>query len=433
MPTERISLHSSDLPQVELSASYAYSDANMSSPFDEFFNGLSARSRLRQSTITGPAQANRISNVADFSVTYHVTPHVRVVDTFRYWSYRIPQSFSSTETDWVVPGSGSCALPSCSLLVPISATTQSTSTSLDQMSFDQKWTRNQTDVIWDITKHVGVSAGFRYGDKNFTHILDFTTGDEDHIVIHEYTTLLGLHATPLTGMRFNFNWERTSNDDTIVRIGPRAESRYRLLARYTPKPWAVVSGSMNLWNSSNGDSLVNYSGHNRNYGFNASFNPRERVGFELAYNFNDYQQNALICFNDSNTSLPVVANAGSCLANGYNDDGNPLLTNGTYLNHTHYGQTSILFKPIPRVTTQIGYSITSVSGNTPQFNLLQPLGSLDYNYQQPLANVAVDVGHHLTAIAGWNYYQYGEGSFVGPTDPRYFHANNATISLRWAF
>jgi hypothetical protein len=61
------------------------------------------------------------------------------------------------------------------------------------------------------------------------------------------------------------------------------------------------------------------------------------------------------------------------------------------------------------------------------------IGSLQYNYHQPLAKVEVNLGHNLTGIAGWNYYQYGEQSFVGPTDPRYFHANNETFSLRWAF
>jgi len=53
----------------------------------------------------------------------------------------------------------------------------------------------------------------------------------------------------------------------------------------------------------------------------------------------------------------------------------------------------------------------------PQFNSLQPLGSLQYNYYLPLPSVAVDVGHNLTAKGGWNYYQYGEGSFVGPASP----------------
>jgi hypothetical protein len=128
-----------------------------------------------------------------------------------------------------------------------------------------------------------------------------------------------------------------------------------------------------------------------------------------------------------------VANASSCTANGFDDSKNPLLTNGYYTSNTQYGMASVMFKPHARVTTQVGYSISSVTGQTPQFNVLQPLGSLEYNYLQPLANIAVDIGHNLTAKAGWNYYQYGEGSFVGPTDPRYFHANNATFSLIWAF
>jgi len=88
---------------------------------------------------------------------------------------------------------------------------------------------------------------------------------------------------------------------------------------------------------------------------------------------------------------------------------------------------------VPRLTAHVGYSISSVSGTTPQFNVLQPLGPLSYNYHQPLADLAFDIGHNVTAKAGWNYYQYGEKSFVGPTDPRYFHANNATFSVLWAF
>jgi hypothetical protein len=237
----------------------------------------------------------------------------------------------------------------------------------------------------------------------------------------------------MKGLRLNFDGEHTNNDNTIVRIGPRKESRYRVQANYTPKPWAVVGANINLWQSSNADALTDYRGHNRNYGFTASFMPKERINFDLAYNYNDYMQNAFICFNDSDTTLPVVANAGSCQANGYSDDGNPKLTNGIYTNKTHYGMGSVMFKPVPRVTTQLGYSVTSVGGETPQFNGLVPFGSLQYNYHQPLANLAIDVGHNLTVKAGWNYYQYGEKSFVGPTDPRYFHANNGTFSLRWAF
>ena len=427
-PTERLSLHSTYFQRLELTASYAYSSADMNAPLGELFNGLIQRSSIRQETVTGPGQATRISNVADFSATLHLSEHVRLVNTFRFWSYRIPERFNSTESDLTCTDT-----TTCSLLTPLSATTQSATNTADQLSFNQSWKRNQLDLVWDGSKLFGARIGFRYGDKVFHQILDFTTGDEDRIVVHEYTPLLALWARPAPGLRFNFDWEHTNNDDAIVRIGSRKEARYRIQSNYTPRPWAVFGASINLWEASNGNALTDYRGHNRNYGFTADLTPRERFGFDFAYNYNDTMQNAFICFNDSDTSLPVVANAGSCTANGYNDTKNPLLTNGRYTNSTHYGMASVTFKPHARITTQVGYSITSVGGQTPQFNALQPLGSLQYDYYQPLANVAVDIGHNLTAKAGWNYYQYGEGSFGGPTDPRYFHANNATFSLRWAF
>ena len=432
MPTERVSLHSNYFERLDLSASYAYSSADMDAPLDEFFNGLVSRSELRQSTATGPGEAKRISNVADLGATFHFTKHLRLVETFRFWSYRIPENFNLTETDWIVPGVSSCAPPACSLLTPISSTVPTVSTTSDQLSFNQTWTRNQVDLIWDASKRFGGRVGFRYDDRAFTR-LNLTTAAEDHIPIHGYTALLGFWLKPATAWRLNFNLENINNDNSVVLIGSRKESRYRILANYTPKPWAVLGASMNLWQNSNGSAFTDYRGHNRNYGFTASLAPKEHLGFEFAFNYTDYLQNTFICFNDADTSLAVVANAGSCTANGYNDSRNPLLTYGFYTSQTYYGLASVMFRPIPRLTLQLGYSVTSVGGETPQFNSLQPLGSLQYNYAQPLANLAVDLGHNLEAKAGWNYYQYGEGSFVGPTDPRYFHANNTTLALRWAF
>ena len=42
----------------------------------------------------------------------------------------------STETDWTIPGLSSCNPPACSLLVPISSTSQSTTLSQDVQSFN---------------------------------------------------------------------------------------------------------------------------------------------------------------------------------------------------------------------------------------------------------------------------------------------------------
>jgi hypothetical protein len=216
-------------------------------------------------------------------------------------------------------------------------------------------------------------------------------------------------------------------------MAPRKESRYRFQTTYTPRPWAVLGGSINILQDANAAALTNYVGHNQNYGITAALAPRERFGLDLAYNYSDVIQNALICFNDTpptGITLPFVANAGSCAAN---EPANPLLANSYYTNHTHFGMTAVRFNPAKRLTANLGYSITSVDGVLPQFNILQPLGSLEYKYAQPVANLSVDIGHKLAWKMGWNYYQYNEGSYVGPTAPRYFHANSLTESLHYAF
>jgi len=82
---------------------------------------------------------------------------------------------------------------------------------------------------------------------------------------------------------------------------------------------------------------------------------------------------------------------------------------------------------------QLGYSVTNMDGSTLILNQLQPLGPLASRYQQPLASLEVGVAKDVTLHAGWSYYQYAEDSFVGPTLPRYFHANVTTLALKYAF
>ena len=428
-PTERLGLRSNYFSRIDLVASFAYSGADSSTPLDESFNGLITRTNTLAFLGTGTATASRISDNLDVGATIHLTKHVRLIEKFYFWAYRIPENGNFNELDY------SCALPPCTLLsAPLTTPSVPGGTStLTQSSFNQTWKRNQTDLAWDISTKAGVRIGYRYGDRVFDHFNDFLPGDEDHIVVHEQTVLLGLWARPTHTLRLNFDLEHTNYDNVIVRMAPRKESRYRFQTSYNPRPWAVLGGSVNILEDGNADSLTNYVGHNRNYGVTASLTPRETFSLDLAYNYNDVIQNALICFSDTppiGVTLPFVTNAGSCAAN---DPVNPLLANSFYTNHTQFGMATVRFKFDKRTTINIGGSFTNVDGSVPQFNILQPLGSAQYEYFQPVLYLSVDLGHKLAWNTGWNYYQYNEGSFVGPTAPRYFHANSLTESLRYAF
>jgi hypothetical protein len=433
-PTERISLRSNYFQRVDLVASFAYSDAEMSTPLDESFSGLITRTNTLAFLGTGTADASRISDTADLGATVHLTKHLRLIEKFYFWAYRIPENGNFTEVDSDCTAA-IIAAKTCTLLTPLTSTTPTIVPTLQQASFNQTWTRNQTELAWDISKKAGARIGYRYGDREFNHFNDFLPGDLDHFVGLEKTALLGLWARPTHALRLNFDLEHTNYNAVFVRLSPRKEARYRFQTTYQPRSWATLGGSINILQQSNADSQTQYVAHNQNYGMTASLAPRERFGLDLAYNFNSVIQNALICFNDTppiGVILPFVANAinNDCAGN---DTSNNLMANSYYTNHTNFGMAAVRFKPAKRVTANIGYSITSVDGSVPQFNILQPLGSSQYNFQQPVANLSVDIGHKLAYNMGWNYYQYGEGSFVGPTAPRYFHANSLTESLRYSF
>ena len=430
-PTERLSFRSNNIRRLDLLASFSYSSADMSTPLQENFTGLITRTNTLAFTGTGTGSANRISNVLDVEATLHLTRHLRLIEKYYFWAYRIPQDGNFNELDY------SCAAPPCTLLsTPLTTPTPPGGTQTTTLSsFNQTWKRNQTELAWDVSKKVGVRVGYRYGDRAFNHFNDYLPGDLDHFVGLEKTALLGVWARPIHNLRLNFDGEHTNFNSVFVRLSPRKEGRYRFQTTYTPRPWATVGGSVNILQESNADAQTQYVGHNQNYGLTASLAPRERFGMDVAYNFNSVIQNALICFNDTPPAgviLPFVANAinNNC---GGNDTANNLMAGSYYTNHTHFGMASIRFKPEKRLTGNVGYSITSVDGSVPQFNILQPLGSVQYKYSQPVANLSVHLGHKLAWNMGWNYYQYGEGSFVGPTAPRYFHANSLTESLRYAF
>jgi hypothetical protein len=435
-PTERISLRSDYFRKLEVVGSFSYSSAVSSTPLDESFSGLITRTNTLAFTGTGTSTANRISDVADLGATLHLTQHLRLIEKFYFWAYRIPQNgnFSELDSDCTA---AIITAKTCTLLTPLSSTTPTIVPTVQQASFNQTWTRNQTELAWDISKKVGARIGYRYGDRVFNHFNDFLPGDLDHFVGLEKTALLGFWARPTHALRLNFDLEHTNYNAVFVRLSPRKDARYRFQTTYTPRSWATLGGSINIRQESNGDAQTQYVGHNQNYGLTASLAPRERFGLDLAYNFNSVIQNAIICFNDTPPTgvvLPFVNNANANNCGGLtNDPANNLMANSYYTNHTNFGMATIRFKPAKRVMANIGYIITSVDGSAPQFNILQPLGTLQYKYQQPVANLSVDIGHKLTYNTGWNYYQYGEGSFVGPTAPRYFHANSLTESLRYSF
>jgi hypothetical protein len=431
-PTESLSLQSNYLKRVNLVARGTYSSADMNSPYSEFFNGLVTRTNERQFTFSGPAHARRVAATADVGVTVELTKSINLSDNLRYDNWHIPGTWNSLATATVGLGKPVTLL---SPLGPTDSTTALIANFLGQKSF-----LNLIQAEYQASKHFGLHAGFRFRHRHVFKAEPETFPDPesglaefegDSIDVNEFGPVLGVWFRPTASWRINFETELISADNFLTRISPRQRQNYRARASYRPVRWANLAGTMNIWESRNGESDTQFKQHYRNAGFVATLLPKERVGLDVSYNYTSALQQALICFND--TFIPVGTLVDGCptFDPAENNNSNQILS--TYVNHTHYFLADLMIKPVKRVTAKIGYGLTSTNGTTTLLNPLQPLGPLDFTYHQPLAELSYELAKYWSVNAYWNYDQYNEGSFVGPTGPRYFHDNRTMLSLKYAF
>jgi hypothetical protein len=102
MPTERLNFRSTDIRNLEMSASASYSSSNnvVSNLFDSVNEWTaSATSQIRNAVISGPADAKAVFAHATWSAIYSLTDKVRVVDAIRYDNWRTPGSNNLVTTN----------------------------------------------------------------------------------------------------------------------------------------------------------------------------------------------------------------------------------------------------------------------------------------------------------------------------------------------
>ena len=464
IPTEQLSLRSSSLRWLDVTGTLMYSSADMKSPTVELFNGLESRTALRGNALAGSSTGRWVNVVAETGVTLYLTRRLRLVDTFRFNNYRVPAVLALTGFDLfsASPGTASMLLP-VATTPPFLHTTSSEADVLNDVYthfVGQDTKTNEIQLQADFAKWAGIRAGYRFRRRSPKEVFSYDSlgeiyyptnpnrgncasppnpsvgptgtctfvgnfdGDTDFQEINEHRGILGLWFRPSEKLHFNTEVQLMKADSYLVRIDPTRETRWKADASYVPKPWLSLGANFNLLEQRNPTQDFRFSGHLHDAGFNVMLSPSERFGFDAAYNYYGFLQSSSVCF----AATPKPAGNTTCV----ND---PALIElyGNYDQHTHFGMFSFTTKPLKNLRANLGYSITATDGNILTLNALQPKGTVSYQYQQPTALIGYTFHKGWEARAGWNYFQYDENSFVGPTAPRYFHANNTTLSIRYEF
>ena len=468
-PTEQLTLQSTYFRRLELSGLFSYSRASSSLPaFAESFDGLIVPLNLRQDALSGVAGARRIAVTGEVAATWQVAPQWRISDALDWRAFRIPGDGAAAES----------ALFAASLLASPSAFNPATcpapfvSPACPQHGFGspadliasraaeflgQREIGSFFNVERDFSRHWGGQVGYRYthksiaqrGEESNVELLLPPLADRDDCAnqplaadgscavtkffsllqrtpIQRHSVLLGAWSRLLADdrLRMNFDVELFAADRVFDRIEPRQRQRYRFRARYKPAAWANISLGFGLSEGRNGANDVKMREHGRNADVSLSLIASDKWAADINYDFNSGFSRSMICY------ISETAGAGGNICPS---DPGLFLTTSFYDSATHFGRAAATWHPQRRVTANLGYTITSADGDTALLNPLASIASLRYNLHQPAAALAIDLRQGLTWKASWNYHDYNEKSDSGPTLPRDFHANLATVALRYSF
>jgi hypothetical protein len=470
-PTEQLTLQSSYFRRVDISArgSYSASQDNANN-YNETLVGL-GRNNLRGSDTTGFASARRVVANIDLATTIHLTDHLRLVDTFRFSNFRIPGTSDLTALSLfpgaspatlllpIVPYNAATCNPVTGAGCPVhaagSAADIGVTTVAPFLGQDSKY--NTFEIEYDFNRHYGTSVGYRFGRRtigeglissiaetfyptnalrgdcatgavNANGICTFsgqTADTANSLTINEDSALFGFWARPTEHLRANLDVELFSADNSPTRISPRNLQHYKTRINYKPKPWASFSGTVNILESRNNVPDVMHREHNQNYGFTADLTPKPRFGFEFGYNYDNIYSTTNICY-----VLTATPPTDSTLCT----QGTPYISaDSLYINKVNFGYANVMYKPVPRATWTLGYSLTSSSGLTPLLANPGTTTSLGFNYHKPVAGLDVNLAKGLTWRTTWGYYDYNEKFVSAPLPPRDFQANTATLALRYEF
>jgi hypothetical protein len=414
-PTEEFHFQTSDIPKVQMNGRVLYTGANMNlAGYNESFNGLISRGGTQQFTVNGYGKAQRVTVGADFGIVWQFAPRLSFSEQYDFHDFRVPGIDSYLQTSYA----------GASMLTPPSPA-GTASTTADSYFIGQKMQVNTAMARWQAASRVSVSLGWRYR----TRMIELRNPDASSLTIHTEGAVLGAELQPLPDWKVYGNVEIGSADNAYVQIDPRLFQHYQMRTTWQRKSWATVSAAFDDLEQRNNIAYVHHLDHDRSFAAGAELTPSQHYGVDLSYGYLDFftQTDGCYTITPAPAGTPLTTSP-ACISNG-----TPYFTNGYYDSPTQYGSFGLMFSPVKRLNSGVGYRMTAVNGTTVAINPRQVLGSLQSQYQSPYANAVWTVHPGWAFRADWNYYGYGEGSPIGPTLPRSFRGNLYTLGMHYEF
>lgn len=423
--TEQFSFESSYIPRLNTSGRVIYSDANNGlSDFHEVFNGSISRTLQRGLINSGGLAARRVSATADWAGTYTLTSRLRLVDEFRFNSFRIPGTFDFMNVSQFPQAPAAGTVSASLLLLPPAVFTAAncpapfTAKSCPQhnassgadvaagsnirfLSQDAKY--NTFRVEYDFSKRFGGSLGYRYGHRN---ISDFNATVYSAEAFYPGPSAASAHrgdcagATLPAGCMQNADGSvtfsgLTAASDTDRSLFPINEHSGLLGLWARPIDPLRMNFDLEIMSADNAFTRISPRNLQR-YKFRTTYKPRDWATLAGRVNDLESRDNVALVGNIQHSrnygmsvSLDPTERLNLDFGYEYSDvfsksdicyassavpttstpcplsGGGPTLGVSEYSEKAHFVYINLLFKPTRRVTTSLGYALNLVKGNAP--------------------------------------------------------------------
>ena len=431
-PTEEFRFQSSDIKNFSTNGRITYTDANMHLPnYFEYFNGLESRTTTRAFAINGNSWAARYNVSADYGFDWTLTDKLSVTEQFDFQNFRQPATNLLSDVEQAGTNLNNPPGPA-----------EPADVSIASNFLGQRMERNTIALEMQASSWASFSIGYRFRGRRLGFVQSLptdalATGRDYTYTDREQAVLFGTVLRPTANWRVNGSLEVGYANNVYVPISPKDFQHYQLRTTYKPKSWATVSGTFNDYENRDNQIGVGYLAHNRSLTAAASLVPSERYSVDLAYGYTDVFSQVQNCFDDAGfvpagaTLMPLGVPCGNAV--------NTATSKAAFFGTSHYdaptqfGSIGIVYTPVTKLRTGLGYRMSAVAGHTEFLNPRNVPGSLQSQFQTPYASLAYTVAPGWAFNGNWDYYGYGEESAIGPTAPRAFHGNVYTLGMHYEF
>jgi hypothetical protein len=349
----------------------------------------------------------RPSNVVDAGLTFEISKHLAISDTFRYLSYRIEGDVSTLQPSLTQARTG----PQQTAIVTTAGSRLTELTSFWNtlelnLSYGRKFSAN---LGWRaMNREATLLGNYVSRTSTSTTVTTLVTDEKESETTHAFVG--GAHFRPTNRASFIFDVEHGTSNNVFVRISPLEYTRFRVRAQVQASNTLSFTGAFTSTDRTNPTRQVENESDFRSYTAAVNWAPKSRVWIDVGYDYHD---------------LFSTANIRYFLAGSQERRGKSLYygrMNSVFAN-TRFGLTNrldlllvyyyILDRGAPAATTGPDDFVTA----------------LPLRRHNPEARLAYRFSNHVTGNVSYRHYSYNERDFRVQD----YRANILTTSLRFTF